>query len=89
MDEKIKISRKKHLKGDDGHKTFSIRVREDIATELDNISAQTNRSRNELINMFLEYGVTNWELSNSKASNPHKKPLILSYSIVSAVFYCC
>jgi len=62
MDKKIKISKKETLKGDDGYKTFSIRVREDIVAELENISVETNRSRNELINMFLEHCVANWEL---------------------------
>lgn len=45
----------KRSKGDDGYKTFSIRVREDIVEKIDNISAQTGRSRNELIGLFLEY----------------------------------
>jgi len=62
MSEKIKISKKDNLKGEDGHKTFSIRLRDDIALELDKISQVTNRSRNELINIFLEHSVNNWEL---------------------------
>ena len=65
MDKKLKISRKEDLKGDDSHKTFSIRVRENIVQELDNISGKTNRSRNELINIFLEYSVNNWELDDT------------------------
>ena len=62
MENKIKISKKEKLKGDDGHKTFSIRVKEDILAELDKISEKTNRSRNELINMFIEHSINNWEL---------------------------
>lgn len=62
MDKKIKISKKDNLKGDDGHKIFSIRLKENIVVELDKIANQTNRSRNELINMFLEFSVENWEL---------------------------
>lgn len=45
----------KRTKGEDGYKTFSIRVKEDIVEKIDNISAQTGRSRNELIGLFLEY----------------------------------
>ena len=65
MDKKIKIS-KKSLRGEDGHKIFSIRIREDIVQELDNIVEKTNRSRNELINIFLEHCVENWELDEKE-----------------------
>jgi len=58
----LKISRKDFPKGDDGHKTFSIRVKNDLVDELDNIAAKTNRSRNELIGIFLEYAISNCEL---------------------------
>ncbi|MDY2768406.1 MAG: ribbon-helix-helix protein, CopG family, partial [Eubacteriales bacterium] len=47
----ILISRKK---GEDGHKVVSVRMREDTLAKLDELSAQTNRSRNELINLLLE-----------------------------------
>jgi len=65
MDNKIKVTKKGTLKGDDGYRVISIRIREDIVTELDNISEKTNRSRNELIGIFLEYSVSNWELDES------------------------
>lgn len=61
---RIKIT-KKQLKGEDGHKTFSIRIRDDIVNELEIISQKTNRSRNELINIFLEHSVNNWELEEN------------------------
>ena len=51
------IIKPKRIKGDDGYKTFSIRVREDLVEKIDGISSQTGRSRNELIGMFLEYAV--------------------------------
>lgn len=51
------VIRPKKLKGEDGCKTFSIRVREDIVTRIDKIATQTNRSRNELIGTFLEYAL--------------------------------
>ena len=63
MNEKpIRIKKKRGLKGEDGHKTFSVRVRDDVVAKLDEISVKTNRTRNDLINIFLEYGVENWEL---------------------------
>ncbi len=55
-DDKLVIHPKRP-KGDDGYKTFSVRVREDIVQRIDEISAQTGRSRNELIGTFLEYAV--------------------------------
>lgn len=47
----------KHMKGEDGYKTFSIRIKEKTVARIDVISEQTNRSRNELIGMFLEYAL--------------------------------
>ena len=59
MDSKtIKISKK----GEDGYTNISIRLRDDILTELNGIADETNRSRNELANLFLEFAVKNWEL---------------------------
>lgn len=45
----------KRPKGEDGYKTFSIRIKEETVAKIDAISAQTGRSRNELIGRFLEY----------------------------------
>ena len=54
----LKIKRK----SDDGNKVISVRIREDILAELDHLSAETNRSRNELINLILAHGVKNLEI---------------------------
>ena len=61
MDEKLIIS-KKPLKGEDGYKTFSIRIKEDTVNKLDNLSVISNRSRNELINVLLDYAIKNCEI---------------------------
>lgn len=58
MDEKLIIN-KKGLKGEDGYKTFSIRVKEETVDKLNELSEKTNRSRNELINILLEYAINN------------------------------
>ena len=50
-------------KGEDGYKVFSIRVRDDIVQQLDEIAAKTNRSRNELIGIFLEFALENCEVT--------------------------
>ena len=60
--EPLKIKKKENLKGEDGYKTFSIRIKEETVIELDKISNETNRTRNKLINISLEYSVNNWEL---------------------------
>ncbi len=61
MKEKLIIN-KKTLKGEDGYKTFSIRIKEETVTNLEKIVEQTNRSRNELINILLDYAIKNCEV---------------------------
>jgi len=59
---RIQIPKKVRTKGEDGYKTFSIRVNDETVAELDKIANESNRSRNELINLFLEHGVINCEI---------------------------
>jgi len=59
---KIIISKKSNLKGEDGYKTFSIRIKDTTVKQLDEIAKETNRSRNELINIFLEFAAANCEI---------------------------
>ena len=56
MEEKLIIN-KKSLKGEDGYKTFSVRIKEETVIKLNNLSNETNRSRNELINILLDYAI--------------------------------
>lgn len=56
MKREILISKKK---GEDGHKVVSVRMRDETLARLDELSAQTNRSRNELINLLLENALQN------------------------------
>lgn len=63
MNKKLQITKKSHLKGEDGYKVFSVRVKEETVKKLDEISLETNRSRNELINMMLEFGIENCEIT--------------------------
>lgn len=58
MNEKLIIN-KKNLKGEDGYKTFSVRMKEETVEKLNELSKESNRSRNELINILLEYAVNN------------------------------
>ncbi|MBR3801983.1 MAG: CopG family transcriptional regulator [Clostridia bacterium] len=61
MSEKLVIN-KKGLKGEDGYKTFSIRIKNDTVERLDELSRLSNRSRNELINALLEFAIENCEV---------------------------
>ena len=58
MEDKLIIN-KKNLKGDDGYKTFSVRIKEETVVKLNKLSEETNRSRNELINILLDYAIDN------------------------------
>ncbi len=62
MKEKLIIKRKA-LQGEDGYKTFSIRIKEETVQELETLSKETNRSRNELIGLLLDYALKNCEIS--------------------------
>lgn len=58
----IKIPRKKHLRGKDGYKTFSVRIRNETADALEELAEKSNRSRNELVSFILEYAMNNSEI---------------------------
>lgn len=58
MNEKLIIN-KKNLKGEDGYKIFSVRIKDETVIRLNELSKETNRSRNELINILLEYAINN------------------------------
>ena len=58
------IIKPKRAKGDDGYKTFSIRIKEETVSRLNDISGQTGYSRNELIGVFLEYAIENCRIED-------------------------
>lgn len=59
MQKKLQITKKQQLKGVDGYKVFSVRIKDTTVARLDEISKKMNRSRNELINIMLEFGIEN------------------------------
>lgn len=61
MNEKL-IIKKKALKGEDGYKTFSVRIKEDTVKRIEEIANETSRSRNELINIMLDFAIDNCEV---------------------------
>ena len=60
MKEKLIIEKK--LKGEDGYKTFSIRIKDETVEKLEELAKKSNRSRNDLINMLLDYAIKNTEV---------------------------
>lgn len=57
MAEEIRIKKKTVKRGDDGYKIVSVRMKDELIEKLDRLSADTNRSRNELINLLLDASV--------------------------------
>ena len=51
------ITKRNKEKGNDGYKVFSVRIKDETVNMLDEISKETNRSRNEIINLMLEFAV--------------------------------
>lgn len=50
----ILITKRSGLKGDDGYRVLSVRLKEETVARLDDLAAETYRSRNQLINMLLD-----------------------------------
>lgn len=54
----LKIKRR----GEDGYKLISVQIKEETLEALDKLAAETNYSRNELINLLLRHGVEHVEV---------------------------
>ena len=61
MSNKLIIPKKKN-----DCKVFSVRVNENIVRKIDEIGAKTSRSRNEIINIFLEYALNNLSIDGKQ-----------------------
>ncbi|MCI5504426.1 MAG: CopG family transcriptional regulator [Anaerobutyricum sp.] len=48
---------------EDTYVTMSIRIEKSLQEQFNDLSAKTNRSRNELISMALQYALDNMEIS--------------------------
>ena len=66
MDQEKLFIHPKRAKGEDGYKTFSIRVKEEVVERINGISARTGHSSNELIGMFLEFALDRCTLSENE-----------------------
>ena len=56
--EPLKIKKR----GEDGSRVISVRIREELLTELDKLAYEVNYSRNELINLILAHGLEHVEI---------------------------
>ena len=73
------ISKRSPLKGEDGHKIFSIRIKEETVKQLEEIATKTNRNRNQIVNMFLEYSLKNYEIDDWNKSLQFKLKSKIGY----------
>ncbi len=65
MKEKLVIL-KKSLKGEDGYKTFSIRIKDETIEELNRLASESNRTRNELIGILLDFAIKYCEIRDDE-----------------------
>ena len=49
-------------RGEDGSRVITVRIREELLNELDNLAYEVNYSRNELINLMISHGLKNIEI---------------------------
>lgn len=66
MTDRIKISKKSTIRGDDGHKIISVRLTNELLGHLDSVAVHSNRSRNEVINLLLESAVSIVEIEGQE-----------------------
>lgn len=56
--ETLKIKRR----GEDGSRVITVRIREELLSELDKLAFEVNYSRNELINLMISHGLEHVEI---------------------------
>ena len=64
MSDKITIKKRSPLRGEDGNKVISIRIKEELLSQIDALAQQSNRSRNEVINLLLRAAVEQAEIED-------------------------
>ena len=56
------IIKKKGLRGEDGYKIFSVRIKDETVDKLNDLAIKSNRTRNDLINILLDYAIEESEI---------------------------
>lgn len=59
------VLKQKRARGEDGYKTFSIRIREDIKDRIEIVASESGYTKNELIGVLLEYALDNYTVEKS------------------------
>ena len=62
MSDKLIIPKK--LPGDDGYRVFSVRVKTKTLHRIDALTKETQRTRNELIGLLLDFALDHSEVSH-------------------------
>lgn len=60
------IINSKQPKGEDGYRTFSVRLKKELVEQLDDVCAKTGHSRNELVGTFLNFALQHYEIKKSE-----------------------
>ena len=64
MSSKLLITKK--MRGDDGYRVFSVRLRTELLDQVNALADDTGRTRNELIGMLLEFALEHSEVVNDR-----------------------
>ena len=69
----------KKPQGEDGHRVFSVRLREKTVAGIEAVYVQSDCSRNSIINMMPDYALTHCEVAD-----PEKRRISLGFSLCQA-----
>ena len=72
--------RTKH--GEDGSRVITVRLKEDILASLDQLAADSNYSRNELINIILRHGIENIKIDNLLSYKDYFSSFFFAFGMV-------
>ena len=60
------ILQPKRPKGEDGYKTFSVRIPDELVEKINNLATKSNYSRNELIGKLLAFAVERCDIKEDE-----------------------
>ena len=64
MSSKLLITKK--MRGDDGYRVFSVRLKTELLDQVNALADDTGHTRNELIGMLLEFALEHSEVVNDR-----------------------
>ena len=74
-------------RGEDGSRVITVRIKEDILASLDQLAAESNYSRNELINIILRHGIENIKIENKQGCLQRKIHRLFPYLLIFLQHY--